>query len=393
MMISSVDPAELPGRSPERDQIGDEAAKWFARLADDSASEADFAAYRAWRDASPVHAEAYDRTAAAYAAVGEHAEIPEILDMRMAALAAQPARYNPRRYPFSLTAVAASIALIISAALLVVLNGAAFLDAPARDDRPTLSQRGPASGPPTLKQADSMAAEKVAAPKDFRTDYTTRIGQIAQFTLPDGSMIELNTGSEVEVNYTAARRDLTLVRGEAVFTVAKDAERPFIVKAGESRVVALGTIFSVRKSNGEAQVTLIEGRVRVDQAAQSGSDKSTQLAPGEQISILPNRPFEITRAELSQVASWREGRLVFEQTPLRDVLKEFNRYSAEKHVLRDEALGDFLVSGTFRIKSSEYFAATLEAGFPVVVRARAGGSILEVTSAQDSGSFEPQFNN
>jgi len=207
---------------------------------------------------------------------------------------------------------------------------------------------------------------------------------MARFELPDGSFIELNTASQVEVDYSAGERNLRLLRGEAVFTVAKDADRPFVVTAGKSRVVALGTVFSVRKSDVDARVVLFEGSVRVDKENGAGGAKSARLAPGDEVTIKPNRPFSITKAQLSPAASWRDGRLVFEQTPLRDVLAEFNRYSVQQHVLGDPGLGDFLVSGTFRIKSSEHFAATLEAGFPVLVRAHSDGAMFEVLPAKES---------
>ncbi len=372
-------------RPSELDRLTDEAADWFARLSGDEVSEGDYVAYRAWRDASPGHAGAYDRIAATWDEAGEHADAPSILELRLSALAEQPdANTQSRRY--RLIAVAASIAVMFMASAILLTGGLPFSSAPGVPSGPTIATNDASAPAQDAPHQPSAPLNDTAETLDFRSEYSTKVGQMAQFTLPDGSVIELNTGSEVQVNYSAAERNLTLVRGEAVFTVSKDAQRPFIVAAGQNRIVALGTVFSVRKNESEAQVTLIEGRVRVDREGTVGSGKSTQLTPGEQLNILPDRPFAISRAELSQVASWREGRLVFEQTPLRDVLDEFNRYSNEKHVLLDEELGSFLVSGTFRIKSSEHFAATLEAGFPVLVRARSGGTILEVTAAQDSGS-------
>ncbi|MCK0127556.1 FecR domain-containing protein [Erythrobacter sp. F6033] len=384
-MTKSADHDSSIGFPSERDRLEDEAAEWFARLSGDQVSEGDYAAYRAWRDASAEHAYAYDRIAAIWDVAGEHADAPSILEMRVRALAEQPeASTSLRRYP--MIALAASIAVVFIASAIMLTGGSPFSVTPSVSPGPTIAANeagAPAQDAPSQPSAPISDTPETV---DFRSGYSTKVGQMAQFTLPDGSVIELNTGSEVQVNYSAAERNLTLVRGEAVFTVSKDAQRPFIVAAGQNRVVALGTVFSVRKRDSEAQVTLIEGRVRVDRDGTVGSGKSTQLTPGEQLSILPDRPFAISKTELSQIASWREGRLVFEQTPLREVLDEFNRYSNEKHVLRDEELGSFLVSGTFRIKSSEHFAATLEAGFPVLVRARAGGTVLEVTSAQDSGS-------
>ena len=380
-MTKSADPNSTIAGPSELDRLADDAASWFARLSGDSVSEADYAAFRDWRDASPSHAKAYDCVAEAWDVAGEHADAPSILEMRVSALAAQPDA-NKRSQRSRIVAVAATVALAFMAGVLMLSNEMPFDSAPSVSTAPTLAGN---MAQDASRQQVAQNTEAQETP-DFRSGYSTKVGQMAQFTLPDGSVIDLNTGSEVQVSYSAGERNLTLVRGEAVFTVSKDAQRPFIVAAGQNRVVALGTVFSVRKTDSEAQVTLIEGRVRVDRTGAAGSGKSAQLTPGEQLNILPDRQFAISKAELSQVASWREGRLVFENTPLRDVLDEFNRYSNEKHVLRDEELGSFLVSGTFRIKSSEHFAATLEAGFPILVRARSKGAIFEVTAAQDSGS-------
>ncbi|MBV7258669.1 FecR family protein [Erythrobacter crassostreae] len=384
MTVRSPDPEDSLSHADQLDCADAEAAKWFARLSADNVSDTDHWAYLDWRQNSLANARAYDRIATAWELVGQHADAPSILEMRVETLAEAPDMQRVSRRMPGFAAIAASVAVIVTASF-VMLNGSAPFDngsaAPAgqiavgETDDPL---------PPQAALQDEDVTEESLEAVDFRSGYSTRIGQVAEFSLPDGSVIELNTGSEVQVEYSAARRNLTLVRGEAVFTVAKDADRPFVVAAGESQVVALGTIFSVRTTDREAKVTLIEGRVRVDRNGRSNTEKGAQLTPGQQLSIAPNAPFVITKAELSQVASWREGRLIFEQTPLREVLGEFNRYSVEKHVLRDESIGDYLVNGTFRIQSSKHFAATLEAGFPVKVTPRSGGSVLEVTAAHDS---------
>ncbi len=373
--------------SETRNVASEEAADWFARLANDDVSDAECAEYRVWREADPANAAAFDKIAQTWNSLGHFADDPKIMEMRISALAEQADRDDVPASKFRMGALAASIALVaVLTALLVSGVGSFSDDAEALGDRVAVAPEVDESGAlPKAVPASSIEAQSETL--RFSSGYSTRLGQMAQFTLPDGSVIELNTSSEVRVNFSEAQRNLTLVRGEAVFTVAKDADRPFIVAAGENKVVALGTIFAVRKSETNTQVTLIEGRIRIDRDDSSGSGSSAQLVAGEQISILANRPFEIRRAELSEVASWRDGRLIFEQTPLRDVLKEFNRYSIEQHVLKDESLGDLLVSGRFRIKSGEHFAATLEAGFPVIVRARSDGSVLEVTATEETTSI------
>lgn len=382
-MTDSIDIFSERGRQEDQSRIAEEAANWFARLSDEEASEDDFAAYRVWRAASAGHAKAFDRAATVYAGIGQFGDSTSIVEMRLAALAQSNQRPESDRNRMRYATLAASLCMVFLLGVLVTAVNWKASENELGQQAQLVAQNDVASAQ-EAGTSTASAAEKPNPIERFRTNYSTRIGQIAEFTLPDGSVIELNTDSQIQVDFKEGRRDLTLVRGEAVFTVAKDASRPFAVKAGQSRVVAVGTIFTIRKTGSEARVTLIKGRVRIDQESASGRETSTQLAPGEQISLLNNRPSEISRTKIEQVASWRDGRLIFEQTPLSEVLQEFNRYSTEQHVLRDESIANLMVSGTFRIKSSEYFAATLEAGFPVVVRARSNGAILEVLAADDT---------
>lgn len=369
----------------EGDLASKEAADWFARLADDRATEADCEAYRAWRAASSDNAQAYDLIASVWETTARFADERSILGMRLGALADTSAPSFWRRYG----SIAAALVLMAIGMASLAIHDAGWLG--VGNTSPEITRVADAGSPDDQALPASSAAAADAGQQDasapaqlsFSSAYSTRIGEMSEFSLPDGSSIALNTASQVLVDFSSDKRELILVRGEAMFTVAKDADRPFTVSAGNNRVVALGTVFAVRRTGEEAQVTLIEGRVRVDRNDASGHSAMARLVAGEQLLILPDRSFEISKAEIARATSWREGRLVFAETPLREVLEEFNRYSNEKHVLRDEGLGDFLVSGTFRITSSEHFAATLEAGFPVVVRARAGGKILEVYSSQD----------
>lgn len=370
----------------DEEAIGEQAADWFARMASERVLESECNEFRDWRAASPAHEAAYDGIAAAWEASGRFADAPSILEMRVAALAEAPDRSSAWRF----AAIAAAIALVLATTLTVSLGNSGWF---AGDSTPREATRlaertvgGDSLGAMESDRVKESGERAEEAELAFNAAYSTRIGEMAEFALPDGSSIALNTGSEVRVDFSTGMRELILVRGEAMFTVAKDADRPFTVSSGRYRVVALGTVFAVRRTGEEAQVTLIEGRVRVERDDPSSPPVSAKLVAGEQLRILANRSFTISRAEVARATSWRDGRLVFDQTPLREVLEEFNRYSNEKHVLRDEGLGDFLVNGTFRIKSSEHFAATLEAGFPVVVRARSGGKVLEVYSAQDLDS-------
>ncbi|MCB2082523.1 MAG: FecR domain-containing protein [Sphingomonadaceae bacterium] len=351
-----------------------EAADWYARLANESVREADFAAFRKWRAASPENAQAYDRLAELNGSLDQWHDVPEIVELRVAALAKQDRPGAFSRF----TKVAASIALVAFAAM-----GVGFywqgLDGDAGEaETVRIAASDPVASAPSASATvpeDEEGAEQAEAAAPLKTQYSTRIGEMASFTLPDGSVIELNTNSEVAVDYTGKLRSITLARGEALFRVAKDPSRAFVVGVGQDRVVALGTVFSVRKDSGKAQVTLLEGRVRVESIEQRGGNRIAQLSPGEELSILPQQPYSIRKADVATNTSWRTGRLRFKNEPLEDVLREMNRYSAEKFVLADPAVGRMSVSGTFRIQSAEHFSSAIEAALPVEIE-RKGNSLL-----------------
>lgn len=197
--------------------------------------------------------------------------------------------------------------------------------------------------------------------------YETRIGERSTVTLSDGSVVTINTNSRIEVGYTDEIREITLTRGQGFFDVAKDIDRPFVVVAGEKRVMALGTVFDVRfDDQNEVQVTLVEGRVQVDDNAASSSNPfaldassdpaseplvastAIELNPGERLVARVDTPPEIVETDGVEETSWRRGQLVFRQRELSSVVAEMNRYSGQKLVLdTDERVLALRVSGVF----------------------------------------------
>jgi transmembrane sensor len=150
-------------------------------------------------------------------------------------------------------------------------------------------------------------------------DYQTVVGGVQAVPLKDGSAIMLNTNSEVRVAVTDTERRVDLTRGEAFFHVAKDPKRPFVVRAGSSRVIAVGTQFSVRRDGNVVSVVVVEGRVRLERDGGSATmDPPTLLAAGAVARsdgaalVVQARPLP----EAEQMLSWRNGYLTFHDTPL-----------------------------------------------------------------------------
>lgn len=190
--------------------------------------------------------------------------------------------------------------------------------------------------------------------------------------LADGSVIEINHGAVVTVDYSDAERSVRLVQGEAHFTVAKDASRPFVVQAGQMRIWALGTVFNVRLEPERVEVLVTEGRVRVDPPMVNGPAVEPPLLEAGQRAIITLQDAvlqavvaQVNPEEIAAALAWQPRWLEFTDTPLIEVLVEFNRQGGPRLVLGDPALARLRVGGSFRADNADGFVRLLESGFGV----------------------------
>ncbi len=191
--------------------------------------------------------------------------------------------------------------------------------------------------------------------------FTTRRGEIRIVPLADGSSMTLNTASKVVVQYSAARRDLQLIEGEALFEVAHNPARPFIVNAGDVKVRAVGTSFTVRRMPGVAtQVLVREGVVEITHAAgPAHTAPPIQLAANHALTVRPETPpapVALDPAMVARALAWREGMIAFEGVPLQDAAAEFARYSDPRIVLDDSTVAHETVTGLFSANDPAGFA-------------------------------------
>lgn len=208
--------------------------------------------------------------------------------------------------------------------------------------------------------------------------FSTAIGEKAVRVLADQSSLTLNTNSVVNVDFTSSERRITLVRGQALFKVAKDANRPFVVLAGKQRIVATGTAFDVRVDARGTSVTMVEGHVTVNSGAPktSGSENQvTTLQAGEQLVAPPDSELSIHSVSVNQVISWSRDELVFRNTPLADAIDEVNRYSKVQILIMDEELGRLRLNGVFRAGHPMEFVDAVSQVFSIGVDYRPGGEI------------------
>lgn len=334
----------------------DVAAGWLLREEGGRLSPAERVRLERWLEAEPANRRAWDDVRFAMATVADNAGHDDLAAMRTAALAARGERHwRP--------------GLIAATGLVAVALVGLALWTPPRQQEP---------GATHLAVADASLDLNNAV-------YRTVVGERAAMTLPDGSIVTLDTDSAVKVAYTGSERGVRLLRGQALFEVAKHKAIPFQVYVGGQRVTAVGTRFDVRldgdSSDTTVRVALLEGVVRVTNVARKssrgGPAETVTMAAGELLHASRDGPMRVVVADTTRLASWRSGVLTFDDTPLGEAVTEMNRYASRPIVLADPKLADLRVSGVFKTGDPDHFADTVAEAFPVRVdHGGDGGPIL-----------------
>ena len=207
--------------------------------------------------------------------------------------------------------------------------------------------------------------------------YTTGLGEQRRLVLEDGSVIDMNTQSTLRVTYTDETRDVELTNGEALFTVAKDPDRPFVVASEHATVRAIGTQFNVQQRNGEVLVTVLEGRVAVEHSSARNhssvvgtvDEAPVELGAGDAAEVLPSVLIK-TQAKVNTelTLAWTERRLIFENEPLSFVVAEFNRYNPRQLVIDDERLSQQRISAVFDADKPDALVRFLQQNVGIVVQ-------------------------
>jgi transmembrane sensor len=327
-----------------------EAARWHARLGADDCTDFDRAQFQRWRASSRRHADAYESVSDFSRRLDRMADVDgQLRAMADEAFAmgaddepgsASSGRWDPRSKATRRWMVPATLAASIVVAFIGVRIGGYF-----------------ATSAPPLSYSSSEQTRR-------------------DVTLADGSVAHLDVDSEIHVSFSSGHRDITLVNGRALFEVAHDASRPFVVSAGQSRTTALGTHFQVQRESEHVLVTLTEGSVAVtgNPAQSSWSEK---LMPGEQISLSTDGHVREKRAVDTQaVTSWSRGRLAFRGTPLAEALQEVNRYGHRKVRLGDPDLAELPVDGNFIAGETDLIVSAFAAALPLRIAEGDVGEII-----------------
>jgi transmembrane sensor len=336
-------------------EIAERAAAWqLHEAAGLTASEE--TALEDWLAASTDHRQAYSDVLWALDATQRHAASPELMAYRQAAL---PLGAQVRQGRWQVwAAMAASVALI-------------------------------GVGTQAIRQ-DWLPASLSNWHQDAAAVYRTAVGERSVIDLPDGSIATLDTNSMLQLAYTDHERGIRLLKGQALFEVAKKQPRPFQVYANGQRITALGTLFNVRVDNDRVRVALVEGVVRVRSGttvANGGIAKEVIMSPGEVVEARAASPLIARPVDAKSAVSWRAGVLVFDDTRLGDAVTEINRYTAQPVLLDDPKIGDLRISGVFKSSDPQRFAQIMSATFALdVEQTRSGTSILKLRSKQKFSS-------
>jgi transmembrane sensor len=199
-------------------------------------------------------------------------------------------------------------------------------------------------------------------------EFATAVGERSTVTLADGSSVVLNTNTRIETAFDAGVRRIRLRGGQALFEVAPVPARPFVVEAGNRTITALGTAFDVRVDEGAVQVLVVDGSIAVQEKSTGAGelagavgppDSRIEMKPGEHLLARTGLPDVVQHADVEQITSWREGRIVFDNDTLASAVAEVNRYSRIQIVLGDPDLAQLRVSGVFAAGGTQSFLETV----------------------------------
>lgn len=344
-------------RQEHLDRITDDASAWFERLQDSEVDDRDREAFAAWLKASAEHVQEFLQIAALRGDLCDLGEEPDIDELIRAAAASEEENVVPLFEPSAAETADRDVV------------------------RRRLSRRWAAGGLAAavlVLAAITLGVFRLAsAPSVFQT----AIGEQTSFPLPDGSIVTLNTLSEIEPRFTSTHRDVVLVSGEVLFDVVSDPKRPFRVIAGDAVIQAIGTTFNVYHRQADTTVTVVEGTIEIRashaQGATAQSVTTTVLDGTDQAGSGASLPLIVTvgqqarldahtgqttvvEANVERATAWRERRLFFDGRPLSTVIDEFNLYNDPPIVIANPELRQLPVTGSFNANDRASFVLFLE---------------------------------
>lgn len=318
----------------KHESAAEQAAEWLVEFEDGPLSDAQRRAFVAWLKRSPVHIEEFLELSAIHAQLGSAPALQDSLDdilaevegtvVEFAAREQQAEQVAPRLRKRRRFAIAASVLLLVGGALV----GSAMLFG------------------------------------DGTRTYRTSFGEQRSIPLADGTVLTLNTASEVRVRLGDTLRSAELIAGEVMFDVAKDPARPFTVVAGPMDIRVVGTRFNVYRQDERTTLTVLEGKVDVAPLAvpqESRPEPKRRVEAGAQLVVATSGVVvEPPMVNIERTAAWTARRVIFDNEPLSGVLAEFNRYNSRRLRVSDSVLAQRKVSGVFKVHDIDVLIAFLD---------------------------------
>jgi len=249
--------------------------------------------------------------------------------------------------------------------------------------------------------AAAVVALAVVIPQflaDSNGSYVTNVGEQRNFELEDGSVVWLNTHSRIHVSMSKNARRIDLEYGQALFDVAHDAARPFSVYVDTSVIQAIGTQFDVHREGERIAVSVVEGTVQIlrsDSIAQSvPTAQENTVAPkitaGEGATVMAGgRVSKLVHIDAEAATAWRQQQLIFEETPLREIVGEFNRYNRTPQLrVEGTEVGALKFNGVFGARSPESLLTYLAKSGAVAYERRGDEVIIRARSTPSSRSAD-----
>jgi transmembrane sensor len=195
--------------------------------------------------------------------------------------------------------------------------------------------------------------------------YVTGKGERKRITLADGSTVDLNAETRLQVSFSRSARKATLGDGEAIFDVAHDKRRPFTVAAASRIVQVVGTQFDVRNRQSELTVTVARGKVQVRPLSASAPGRQFLLTPGQRLEVGATGLEQLKSVDPQEAFSWRAGRLVYRGEPLSEVVADLNRQFVQQVEISDPELARIPITGVIVLDDQNAVMERLSLMLPV----------------------------
>lgn len=341
-------------QADQLEHINNEAREWFTLMQSGSVSEFEQQQWQQWLQANPAHREAYRQYEMIWQDLGNMAGSSE--------LAALQRSLKP------------SLAEILGGKLQALLASLRTLQ-PMTQAGMALASVGLLATAVFLLQSETIVTQSFA----------TSTGEVKQFTLEDGSQITLGAKSELQAWATPKERHILLLSGQAFFKVAKNPKRPFWVDAGDTKVRVVGTQFDVRKGSDRTRVAVLEGIVNVSSPTQADA-APVVLTAGKQVTHLNTGKFEaVNTISVSELESWRNGRLIYLRTSLAEVVADANRYFNSSITLGSKNLADLKVTAAVSTNQMDALTDMLSKSLPITLERDAKNNIV-IKSRNDASN-------